>query len=177
MSEDDPRTFPPIDGDERSTLAGFLQHHRDTLEWKCRGLDRAALAATTASSTMTLGGLLKHLAFVEDHWSVYWVAGRERSAPWATVDWAADPDWDWNSAVDDEPEDLLAMWKASARLAQHTLDAAIDESGLDGVASRRNREGEAVSLRWVYVHLIEEYARHNGHADLLREAIDGETGE
>ena len=126
---------------------------------------------------MTLGGLLKHIAYVEDHWCLYWVAGQDPAEPWASVDWSADVDWDWNSAKDDEPAELLALWKASAERSQAALDAAIDERGLDGLALRRNDEGESPSLRWVLVHLIEEYARHNGHADLLREAVDGETGE
>ena len=176
MNEDS-RTFPPTDGDERATLAGFLQHHRDTLEWKCAGLDAAGLSATTAASAMTLGGLLKHLAFVEEYWCLHAIAGQAPGEPWASVDWKADPDWDWNSAKDDSPADLLALWKASVERSQASLDAAIDERGLDGAAAVTTPEGKAVSLRYVYVHLIEEYARHNGHADLLREAADGAVGE
>lgn len=176
MNGDD-RTFPSTDGDERSMLAGFLQHHRDTLAWRCDGLDHAGMTATTASSTMTLGGLLKHLAFVEEYWCLYVVAGAEPGEPWASVDWSADPDWDWNSAVDDEPADLFAQWNDSVRRSQASLDAAIDDRGLDGAAVRKHGDGSAVSLRYVFVHLIEEYARHNGHADLLREAIDGQVGE
>ena len=177
MSDDDGRTFPPLDGDERATLAGFLGHHRDTLEWKCAGLDAAGLATTIETSTMTLGGMLKHLAMVEDYWSLYIVNGEEPVEPWASADWDADPDWEWHSAVDDEPDTLRAMWDTSVARSQAALDAAIDERGLDGAAIRPNREGETISLRWIYVHLIEEYARHNGHADLLREAVDGEVGE
>ena len=135
------------------------------------------MATSTASSTMTLGGLLKHLAFVEEFWCVYMVAGEPRGEPWSSVDWAADPDWDWNSAKDDAPAELLELWSDSVRRSQAALDAALDDRGLDGFATRSNSEGESLSLRWIHVHLIEEYARHNGHADLLREALDGEVGE
>ena len=126
---------------------------------------------------MTLGGLLKHMAFVEQYWCLYCVAGTPPAEPWASVDWKADPDWDWNSASDDEPAALFTLWKESARESQASLDAAIDDRGLEGDTFVKNPEGDHLTLRWVYVHLIEEYARHNGHADLLREAIDGEAGE
>ena len=164
-------------GQNAGDLTAFLQHHRDTLEWKCSGLDQAGLSTPAAASTMTLGGLLKHIAYVEDHWCLYWVAGQDRPEPWASVDWSDDIDWDWNSAKHDQPDELLALWTASAVRSQAALDAAIDERGLDGFAIRADDRGESPSLRWVLVHLIEEYARHNGHADLLREAVDGETGE
>ena len=140
----DGRTFPPLDGDERSTLAGFLQHHRDTLEWKCTGLDQGELATSAATTTMTLGGLLKHIAYVEDHWCLYWINGDERPEPWASVDWSDDIDWDWNSAKHDQPDELLALWKASAVRSQAALDAAIDERGLDGFAIRADDRGESL---------------------------------
>lgn len=171
------RTEPPSNADERSTLAGFLAHHRETLEWKCQGLDRAGFRATIGSSTMSLGGMLKHLAGVEDYWCLYVIAGSDVIEPWDGADWSADPDWDWHSAEDDEPGELLSLWKRSVARSQAALDAAIDDRGLDGAAVRPNRDGETLSLRWIYVHLVEEYARNNGHADLLRESVDGEVGE
>lgn len=174
---DDGRTEPPLAGDERATLAGFLGFFRETLAWKCAGLDAAGLAATLQSSAMTLGGMLKHVAMVEDYWCLYVVDGQEPAEPWASADWEADPDWEWHSATDHRPDELLELWKTSVARSQAVLDAAIDARSLDGFTIRPNRDGEQLSLRWIYLHLIEEYARHTGHADLLRESIDGEVGE
>jgi hypothetical protein len=106
------RPEPPLDADEAGTL-GFLDFLRGTIAWKCAGLDADGLRATVGPSTMTLGGVLKHLAYVEDDWSGRWVWGEARDAPWGAVDWQADPDWDWHSAADDAPEELRALWEAA----------------------------------------------------------------
>src|ERR1051325_3905708 len=95
------RPDPPLAGDETATLLGFLDFQRATLAWKTAELDAAGLSATVGVSSMTLGGLLKHLAYVEDDWFGRWLHGQDRGAPWDAVDWAADPDWDWHSAADD----------------------------------------------------------------------------
>ncbi|WP_182111975.1 MULTISPECIES: DinB family protein [unclassified Actinotalea] len=171
------RPEPPVAADETSTLLGYLEYHRATLEWKCAGLDAAGLSTTVGASTMTLGGLLKHLTFVEDHWSSWFLHGRERHAPWDTVDWAADEDWDWHSAAEDSPEALRGMWHEAVERSRRDVADALDEGGLDQLTVRSWRDGRTPNLRWVLVHLVEEYARHNGHADLLREAVDGATGD
>ncbi|GAA3099846.1 DinB family protein [Streptosporangium carneum] len=171
------RPEPPVAGDETATLLGFLDYHRATLAWKCRGLGAAGLTATVGASSMTLGGLLKHLAYVEDHWFSHRLHGRDRSAPWNTVDWRADRDWEWNSAADDSPEELFALWEKTVDRSREAVAEALDDGGLDRLAQRSWPGGETPSLRWIVVHMIEEYARHNGHADLLRESVDGETGE
>ena len=171
------RPEPPLAADEVATLLGFLDYQRSTLEWKCSGLDRAGLSATVGASTMTLGGLLKHLAYVESDWFSRWLHGRDRAAPWDAVDWQADPDWEWNSAQHDSPEDLFALWEASVAMSRSLLSQALADGGLERLAMRTWPGGEAPSLRWILVHMIEEYARHNGHADLLRESVDGLTGE
>jgi uncharacterized damage-inducible protein DinB len=172
------RPEPPLAADETATLLGFLDYQRATLAWKCGGLDAAGLAATTAASSMTLGGLLKHLALVEDSWFSRWLHGHDRQPPWDTVDWQADPDWEWHSAAHDTPEQLLTLWQdAVARSRSLVAEALADGRGLDRPAKRTWPDGRAPSLRWILVHMIEEYARHNGHADLLRESIDGEVGE
>ena len=143
------------------------------MAWKCAEVDAAGLRATIAASSMTLGGLLKHMAYVESDWFSRWLHGRDREPPWDAADWRADPDWDWHSAAQDSPEQLRALWEdAVARVAE-----ALAGGGLEQLARRTWPTGEAPSLRWILVHLIEEYARHNGHADLLREALDGLTGE
>jgi uncharacterized damage-inducible protein DinB len=171
------RPEPPIDGDELATLVGFLDYQRATLAWKCSRLDAADLDAHVGASSMTLGGLLKHMAYVEDHWFSIALRGNDPHPPWDTVDWEADRDWEWNTAANDTPDELRALWQeAVARSGDH-LDAALATGDLAQPARRKWPSGEAPSLRWILVHMIEEYARHNGHADLLRESVDGETGE
>jgi uncharacterized damage-inducible protein DinB len=171
------RPEPPLVADETDTLLGFLDYQRATLAWKCAGLDAAGLRTTTAASTMTLGGLLKHLAYVEDSWFCRSLHAMDRRPPWDAVDWTADPDWDWHSAADDTPEQLHALWQESVERSRVLTAQALAEGGLDVLARRSWPDGRAPSLRWIVCHMIEEYARHNGHADLLREAIDGQAGE
>jgi len=171
------RPEPPIAADELSTILGFLDYQRATLAWKCAGLDSAGLAATVGASSMTLGGLLKHLAYVEDYWFSQRLHGHEKGSPWDTVDWQADPDWEWHSAADDSLEQLVALWQAAQVRSRALVAQALADGGLDRPAQRPWPDGSAPSLRWILVHMIEEYARHNGHADLLREAVDGQTGE
>jgi uncharacterized damage-inducible protein DinB len=172
------RPEPPRAGDEAATLLGFLDYQRATLAWKCEGLDAAGFRATVGMSSITLGGLLKHMALVEDSWFARALHGHDRRPPWDTVDWKADPDWDWHSAADDTPEQLLALWQeAVSRSRDLVAEALVFGGSLDVLAKQTWPDGTAPSLRWIVVHMIEEYARHNGHADLIREAVDGATGE
>jgi uncharacterized damage-inducible protein DinB len=171
------RPSPPGAADEAATLLGFLEYQRATLDWKCAGLDAAGLAATVGRSSMTLGGLLKHLAYVEDRWFSYSLHANGRQPPWDSVAWDADPDWEWHSAADDTPEQLRTLWQDSVTRSRALVADALAGGGLDQPARRRERDGGVPSLRWIVLHMIEEYARHNGHADLLRESVDGETGE
>jgi uncharacterized damage-inducible protein DinB len=171
------RPEPPIDGDEPATLIGFLDYQRATLAWKCSGMDAAGLQARVGASSMTLGGLLKHMAYVEDHWFSRSLHGNEPHPPWDSVDWKADPDWEWNTAVDDTPDELMALWESAVARSRDHLDGALAVGGLGQPAARTWPSGEAPSLRWIIVHMIEEYARHNGHADLIRESVDGLVGE
>ncbi|SFD40433.1 DinB family protein [Streptomyces aidingensis] len=170
------RPEPPDQADETRTLLGFLDYQRATLAWKCSGLDAAGLRATVGISSMTLGGMLKHLAWVEDYWCAYRLHGLEPAPVWASVDWAADPDWEWNSAAGDSPEELRRLWHEATERSRSLVGRALAEGGLDQRARRPDRRG-APSLRWILFHLVEEYARHNGHADLIRESVDGLTGE
>ncbi|MEU7873911.1 DinB family protein [Dactylosporangium sp. NPDC049140] len=176
MNEDE-RPEPPLDGDEAATLLGFLEFQRATLAWKCAGLDAGGLNATVGASAMTLGGLLKHLAYVEDDWFVHCLLGEDRPAPWAGVDWAADRDWEWHSAAGDDPSDLRRLWQSSVDRARRITTEVLHERGLGAAAARPWADGRRPTLRWILCHMIEEYARHNGHADLLRESVDGATGE
>ncbi|MCU1593129.1 MAG: hypothetical protein JWO12_521 [Frankiales bacterium] len=171
------RPTPPPAGDELATALGFLDFQRATLRWRCEGLDPDGLRATTAASTMTLGGILKHMALVEENWFSYTLHEREWSQPWAGVDWDADRDWEWHSAAEDSPAGLFALWHAAVERSRADVALALERGGLDQPATRIWTDGTAVSLRWILLHMLEEYARHNGHADLLREAVDGVTGE
>lgn len=174
------RTVPARSGTEAETLVSFLDHHRDTLRNKTDGLDASQLEQRTGPSSMTLGGLLKHLAYVEDWWFNQVFAGNPEPEPWASVDWRADPDWEWHSAAADSPAELRALYDGSVVSSDQILAVAL--TAADGLDAGSHREiGRMVAgeftLRWILVHLIEEYARHNGHADLIRESIDGAVGD
>ncbi|MHB8380077.1 MAG: DinB family protein [Acidimicrobiales bacterium] len=171
------RPEPPLAGDELETIRGFLEYQRATLGWKCAGLNDAAFSVKVASSSMTLGGMLKHLAAVEDSWFSQWLRGHDASPPFDAVDWDDDPDWDWRSAAADSPEQLLTLWRDAVACSNLLVGEALGEGGLDQLARRAWPDGRSPSLRWIVCHMIEEYARHNGHADLIREAVDGLTGE
>jgi uncharacterized damage-inducible protein DinB len=171
------RPEPPLEGDEIATLLGFLDFHRATLAWKCAGLDAAALATRLGPSTMTLGGLLKHLTLVEDGWFRRWVAGEEGQPEWVSEVRQTDRTWDWTSAAADDPADLRERWQDAVERSRAIVAAALERGGLEQHTRRGWPDGRTPTLRWLLVHMIEEYARHNGHADLLREAIDGATGE
>jgi Protein of unknown function (DUF664) len=172
------RAEPPHDAGETATLLGFLDHHRATMAWKCGGLDEAGWSVTVAASSMTLGGMIAHMAFVEDHWFSYHLHGRDRQVPWDdTAGWESDPDLDWHLAAGRTPDELSGMWEAAIARSRMLVSDAMAGGGLDQPARRAWADGRAPSLRWILVHMIEEYARHNGHADLIRESIDGQTGE
>lgn len=172
------RPEPPVAGDEAATLLGFLDFQRATLAWKCSGLDADGLRATTAASVMTLGGILRHMALVEQAWFSRSLHGRAYGPPWDEVDWDADPDWEWRTAAGESPQELLALWQRAVAQSRADVTEALEGGGGLGQAARRAwPDGRSPSLRWILCHMIEEYARHNGHADLLRESVDGATGE
>ena len=174
----DDRVDPPLQADEATTLRGFLDFQRDTFRWKCAGLTQEQLAQPLPPSDMTLGGMMKHLAVVDQSWLEDDFAGRGLMPPFDTVDWDADRDWEWHTARDDTPEQLFALFDEAVRRADAVIDGAVAGPGLGGASVRKDRRDDTpFSLRWILVHLIEEYARHNGHADLIRQSIDGETGE
>ena len=172
MSRTDP-PLPPLDADEATTLVAFLQHFRGTLRRQVAGLDAAQLDQRLEPSTMTLGGLLKHLAYVESWWFQEVLDGQAPHEPWASVDWSADNDWDWHSAAGQDLDELMALFDTETDLSDEVITRRLPD-GLDQPAARRTHHG-TVTLRWILVHMVEEYARHCGHADLLREAVDGST--
>jgi len=160
---------PPIAGDLTMMLLGFLDRQRATFAWKVSGLDAAALAIAINDSGMTLGGMLKHLARFEDDMSTEWLFGLPQIAPWNAIDWDTNPTWDWRSAADDAPEQLAANWQTAVDRARNQFTAAIE-------LPASYRSAELPSIPYILINMIEEYARHNGHADLIRESIDGLVG-
>ena len=172
------RTYPPQAADEAATLLGYLQFQRDTLRWKCSGLTADQLATRAVpTTTLTLGGLLKHAAVVEAGWLNQFFAGGVAKPSWFDELDQEDPDWSLTSAAGASSEQLHAWLDESIAVSDDVIAGAL--AGPDGLAtlSAGEEDGARTSLRWIVCHLIEEYARHNGHADLLREAIDGETGD
>lgn len=175
MSEnDDAPTLRPDTGDERSQLLGFLAGQREVLRRKCAGLDAGALAATHPPSTLTLGGLLHHAALNEDWWFTVRVGGGEVPPDWAGLDFDADVDAEMTAASSLTPEQLLERYDAACARSDAVLVGIAD---LGQRAHSRSGPGEPGTVRWVVLHMIEETARHAGHADLIREAVDGSTGE
>jgi hypothetical protein len=168
---------PPVAGTEVDTLIGSLERQRRTFAWKCGDLDSAGLQATTAATTMTLGGLLKHLALVEADYFAGKLLGQDPGPPWNSVDWDADPNWEWRTAAEDTPEELYALWEESVARARANLAEALADGDLGDPAQFTWPDGRTPSIRRLLVDMIEEYARHTGHADLLRESIDGRVGE
>lgn len=168
---------PPVAGNELDTLLGALERQRGYLAWKCGNLDSAGLRATLGPSAMTLGGLLKHLAAVEDDVLSVKLHGRDRHPPWDAVNWDTDPDWEWHSAAEDSPEQLVSLWQEAVGRSRALVADAIAEGGLDRLASYTWPDGRTPSLRRLVMDMIEEYARHVGHADMIRESVDGLVGE
>ncbi|MBW0101611.1 DinB family protein [Pseudonocardia sp. KRD291] len=168
----DPRTEADPRADERVTLEGFLRWQRQTLEIKCAGLDADALARRVVPhSTLSLLGLLRHLADVERAWFRRVLSGLDAPPLFYTAD-DRDGDFDGARADPELVEQARSAWRDEVAFAERFVAEAPD---LD-VTGQHHRRG-AMSLRWVLVHMIEEYARHNGHADLLRQGIDGAVGE
>ena len=164
----DGRTEPAFTLGERDMLEGWLEFHRDTLRWKVDGLDDDQIRQRSVPpSTMSLLGLVRHMADVERNWFRRVLAGEDAPAIFWSDD---DPDGDFDNVDAAVPADDRAVWEAEVGAARAiAASRSLDDTGL--------RRGQPCSLRWIYVHMIEEYARHNGHADLLRERIDGATGD
>ena len=167
----------PLAGGETELLLAVLDRTRSVLAWKCGGLDAAGMRATLGPSTVTLGGLLKHLTWVEEFYFTFRLMGRRPASPWDTVDWENDPDWAWHSAADDSPEDLLANWQASVERSRANVAEALTRGDMSQLAEVPDGDDGPPNLRRIVVDLIDEYARYDGHADLIRESVDGLVGE
>jgi hypothetical protein len=164
-----------MSGGEFETLHGALERIRSTFAWKCGGLDAEAMRVKLPPSSLTLGGLLKHMALVEDDLFSWTLLGRELPAVWS----AADGDvfeWAWRSAADDSPIELMSLWHQAVARSRSALAEALAVAGLDRITAHE-LSGARLNVRRLLVDANEEYSRHTGHADLIREAVDGLTGD
>ena len=177
MTTDDTPWEPPLAGTEVQHLTGALNRLRTTFRWKAGGLDAAGLAVRVGASSLTLGGLLKHLAWCEDHAFTRRLRGEDPGAPWLRSNWDGDPDWEFTSAATDSPEELYALWDRAVARSRERLASALADGGLDQLIHLSDGAGNHASLRRLVCDLVEEYGRHTGHADLIREAVDGLVGE
>ena len=168
------RTDPPNTGPEISQLPAYLDQQREAMLRKTEGLTREQLAQTLPPSSLTLGGLLNHLALVEDSWFRKRFAGLPADEAWAGVDWDADPDWEFRTAADLAPDELRERYRQACARSREVVARA---GSLDQLSAQPRRAGGHFDLRWVLLHMLEETARHAGHADLIRESIDGAVGE
>jgi uncharacterized damage-inducible protein DinB len=154
-------------GNERELLTAFLDFERDTVLWKLSGLTEAQLRAPRTPSGMSLLGLVKHLAYVERNWFRIRFLGEPLIVPWRS----GDPGGDFRVGLSDTPESVVRFYVEEIA---HARRIVAETESLDEIAADPDRP---VSLRWILIHMIEETARHTGHADLMREATDGQTGE
>lgn len=178
--DDHGRRMPPMSADETDTLLGFLDYQRATFDWKIRDLTTAQLRQELRHpSSMTLAGMMKHLALVEDQWITITAAEEPLPSTWHELGITRDADWDWTSALEDSADDLRAIWSGAVDRSRGVVQRLLADDRDEALSTAHSAWGgqAQVSLRWILTHMVEEYARHNGHADLLCEAIDGRTGE
>ena len=168
------RPEPPNTGPELQALPGFLDVQREAILRKTDGLTREQLAQPLPPSSLTLAGLVNHLALVEDTWFRVRFAGLADDELWAGHDWDGDPDYEFRTAVDLDPDELRQRYREACARSREVVARAAD---LDQLSVGTSRDGQHWDLRWILLHMLEETARHAGHADLLREAIDGTVGE
>ncbi|MEU5098108.1 DinB family protein [Streptomyces sp. NPDC020996] len=169
------RREPATTADERTMLEGWLDYHRETLAWKCEGLSDARLRTPAVEpSALSLLGLVRHMAEVERHWFRRMLADEPDDVAGPLYCGDEDPDGDFHVTDADTWQEAYAVWQGEIEAARrHAAGFGLDEVS----RGRHRRTGERYNLRWIYTHMIEEYARHNGHADLIRERLDGATGD
>jgi hypothetical protein len=177
MTTSDTPWEPPLAGTETEALLGALDRLRTTFRWKADDLDQAGLSVSIGASTLTLAGLLKHLAAEEDYYFSVKLRGGDTSGPWASFGWDGSNDWEFESAPNDPPDHLYDLYDGAVERARENLAKALADGGLDQPVQMADGEGNHANLRRLVCDLLEEYGRHTGHADLIREAVDGRVGE
>ena len=159
--------------DELTALTQFLDIQRVEFHERAWGLADEQLRATTAASDLTLGALVKHMALVEHTWFEYRFLGTDEREPWASAPWDDDVDWEMTTAANDTGEELFTLF---VQACDRSRSVVASTTSLDQLSVRADNDGQRWNLRWIMIHMIEEYARHLGHADLIRESIDGTVG-
>jgi hypothetical protein len=167
---------PPLAGTEAEHVLGALDRLRWTFRYKADGLDATGLGQRFGASALTLGRLPKHLAVQEDYASHVKLTGGPMPSVWDDNGWDDDPDWELTSADADDPATLYALWDDAVTRSRARVAAALATGGL-GQEVHVSAHGQHANLRRLLLDLIEEYGRHTGHADLIREAVDGRVGE
>ena len=168
---------PPLAGTEQEAILGALDRLRATFRYKADDLDATGLDTRISASTLTLGGLLKHLAANEDHKFSVKLSGAPMDPVWDDNGWDESDDWEFESAALDAPERLYALYDAAVARSRASLASFVGEGGLDQPAHVSDGEGNHANVRRLVLDMVEEYGRHTGQADLLREAVDGRVGE
>lgn len=167
------RVDPLPTGTERELLNDFLDFQRGTVHQKASGLTKEQMGLQLAPSTLSISGIVKHLALVEDFWFDYRFSGNNEREPWASVPDDASDDWEFESAAGDEPDYLFGLYQSACDRSRATFFATED---LGQLSKRSVQAGKRWSLRWIMLHMVEETSRHAGHLDLIRQVIDGKVG-
>jgi hypothetical protein len=179
MTDSDYPWVPPLAGSEVEHIVGALERLRTTFRWKADGLNAAGLQTRIGASSLTIGALLKHLAAAEDFMFTAKLSGDPIGAPWEAMfdeNWRPSSEITFTSAAEDSPDVLYALYDGAVERSRSRLAAALERGGLDQPV-HMGWDGRHANLRRLLCDFLEEYGRHTGHADLLREAIDGVVGE
>src|SRR4051812_23691320 len=167
---------PPMAAGEVEHIVGALERLRATFRWKADGLTAEQLRIGIGASALTIGGLLKHLAFAEDYMFTTKLRGDSPGEPWDSIGGRPSDDWSFESAKDDPPEVLYSLYDGAVARSRQRLQEALEEGGLGPPVDMGTGGGRHANLRRMLCDFLEEYGRHTGHADLIREAIDGRVG-
>lgn len=174
---DYPPWEPPFAGTETEHVLGALDRLRATFRWKADSLDAEQIHATVGRSTLSAGGLLKHLAVQEDYAAFVKIAGEPMPPVWDDNDWDDDQDWEFSSSVAQSPDDLYTLYDDALARARAVVRRALDERGIADESAVTLEDGTRAGIRRILFDLLEEYGRHTGHMDLIREGLDGRVGE
>ncbi|TDD20146.1 DinB family protein [Kribbella turkmenica] len=161
--------YPEVTAGERRTLEQFLDFHRASVVATLDGItDEEAARRALPATDLTVGGIVKHLAAVEDLWFNHKLLDAPSAEPWRSAPFDEDPDWEFHSAAKDSVAELRELYLLACGASR---EIATRLESLDVLAARASSGGKLVSLRWIYLHMIEETAQHRGHLDLLLDAI------
>ena len=168
---------PPFAGTEAEHVLGSLDRLRATFRWKADGLAADQIRRPLPTATLTVAGLLKHMAAQEDYAAAVKIAGQPMPSLWDDNGWDGDNDWEFTSAAQQSPDELYALYDGAVERARACVGPILEKRGLDGDSAVTLDDGSKASVRHIMFDLLEEYGRHTGHMDLVREGVDGRVGE